>query len=132
MDPILDAKFILRDYFKKSFPELELPDVDKIFVTHHTYSIGNPKTEMAVSSTPGYLFQVTHNKDCMETYLDVYKKESNTVYIDDGNLREISSEEAVSRPDVGPPDCGVCSKEMVWSMGTFVCNEHVPAIRAMV
>lgn len=121
MDPIADAKWILRDHFQKTREGSEgiLAD-SEIFVVYFSYIIGGWKCEMASSKAPGYMFQVTHNKNANETYLDVYVKESNSVYEPGGS--EITTKDAASRPDIDQPTCPDCGTLMVWSQGRFVCN----------
>lgn len=122
-NPIEDAKHILRDHLEKNLQPV--PEPEDIFVVWFNYSVGSWKCEMATRDCPGWLFQVTHNPNALETYLDVYKKESNHVYMHNGlDLVEITSKDAPSRPDVDIPNCPVCSRAMVWSQGKFVCNGH--------
>lgn len=123
MDPILDAKFILRDHLTKNGETV--PEPEDIFVVWFNFSVGAWKCEMATRAYPGWMFQVTHNPNSAETYLDVYTKKSNHVYIDNGkDLTEVSSEDAPSRPDVDIPTCPDCDEKAVWSQGQFVCNNH--------
>lgn len=124
-DYIHDAKNILLDHLSKKYPGRPLPEVDEIFIVKSHYSVGSWKVEMATRPNPGYLFQATHNPEFNETYLDVYVKESNHVYIDDGHeLTEVRTKEAPSRPDVDIPTCPDCEEKAVWSQGQFVCNNH--------
>lgn len=123
MDAIAEAKWILRDHFSKTREGKDaiLHD-NEIFLVKFAYVLGGWKCELATLLAPGYLFQITHNKDFHENYLDVYVKKSNHVYADGEG--EITSKEAASRPDLDHPDCPVCGKKMVWSMGDFICNDH--------
>lgn len=132
MDYILDAKYILLDHLRKHKPAAPLPSPEEIFIVKTSYSIGTWKVDMATRTNPGYLFQATHNPQFNETYLDVYVKESNSVYIDDGSeLTEVTSKTASSRPDVDIPDCPDCGEKAVWSQGQFVCNNHDTMIRVV-
>lgn len=125
MNPVKDAMFILQTHLGKEYPNLEPPTEDEIFLVYFSYIIGGWKCELATGAHPGFLYQITHNVQFVENYLDVYQKRSNSVYIDDGLvMKEISSKEAPSRPDVDIPICPACDKPAVWSQGRFVCNNH--------
>lgn len=130
MDPVLDAKFIVRDYLKKEGQEV--PETEKLFLVYFSYIIGGWKCELATATQPGLMFQITHNREFSENYLDVYVKRANCVYIDDGReLTQVSSKEATSRPDVDPPICPDCGNKAVWSQGQFVCNNHPNTVRVV-
>lgn len=83
------AREIVFDYIK---PRLEKTDkhvtfgLDEVYVVWFTKTLQNWKALVSTTLPDGMYYEVTHNGDAGETYLDAYKKFDNVVV----QAREIS------------------------------------------
>jgi len=77
------ARKLVLDYFNNrrdiSDPPLELGDV---FVVWFCKTLQNWKALVSTNVRDGLYYEVTHNGDTDETYIDVYKKWDNVVVKD--------------------------------------------------
>lgn len=79
------AREIVFDYIK---PRLEKTDkhvtfsLDEVYVVWFTKTLQNWKALVSTTLPDGMYYEVTHNGDAGETYLDAYKKFDNVVVRD--------------------------------------------------
>lgn len=78
---LLKAKELVRDYYNTYLSEAEATDItmDNVFVVWFCKTLQNWKAIVSTTTNDQRLYEVTHNGDKDETYLDVYKKEQNSV-----------------------------------------------------
>jgi len=55
-------------------------DIDDVYVITFSYILGNWKALLSTTIADGKIYEVTHNKEKGETYIDTYGKIDNTTY----------------------------------------------------
>ena len=78
------AKQIVADYFNQHADVTDIKRIttDDVFVVWFCKTLQNWKALLSTTVPDGMYYEVTHNGDKGETYLDAYKKWENMCYID--------------------------------------------------
>ena len=78
------AKQIVADYFNRHADATDGKKIttDDVFVVWFCKTLQNWKALLSTTVPDGMYYEVTHNGDKGETYLDAYKKWENMCYID--------------------------------------------------
>ena len=78
------AKQIVADYFNQHVDVTDGTQIttDDVFIVWFCKTLQNWKALVSTTVPDGVYYEVTHNGDKGETYLDVYKKWENMCYID--------------------------------------------------
>ena len=78
------AKQIVADYFNQHADVTDSKRIttDDVFVVWFCKTLQNWKALLSTTVPDGMYYEVTHNGDRGETYLDAYKKWENMCYID--------------------------------------------------
>ena len=73
------AKQIVVDYFNNYADKTDnvLIDVDDVFIVWFSKTLQNWKALVSTTISDGMYYEITHNGDKNETYLDAYKKWEN-------------------------------------------------------
>ena len=72
------AKQIVVDYLAETFEGMKF-GVDDVYVVWFCKTLQNWKALLSTDMIDGMYFEVTHNGDKNETYVDVYEKSENYV-----------------------------------------------------
>ena len=78
------AKQIVADYFNRHADVTDCRPIttDDVFIVWFCKTLQNWKALLSTTVPDGMYYEVTHNGDKGETYLDAYKKWENMCYID--------------------------------------------------
>ncbi len=78
------AREIVRDYFNSHVDATDNKQLtlDDVFVVWFSKTLQNWKALVSTTVSDGMYYEVTHNGDKGETYVDVYKKWENVVVKD--------------------------------------------------
>lgn len=76
------AKEIVQDYVQSRLDKSDnnLINLDQIYVVWFSKTLQNWKCLISTTLPDGMYYEVTHNGDTNETYLDAYKKWENVTY----------------------------------------------------
>lgn len=76
------ARKIVVDYFNKHADVTDHKQItmENVYVVWYNYTLGNWKALVSTTVPDGMYYEVTHNIDKNETYLDVYKKWENIIF----------------------------------------------------
>lgn len=72
------AKQIVVDYLAETFEGMKF-SVDDVYVVWFCKTLQNWKALLSTDMIDGMYFEVTHNGDKNETYVDVYEKSENYI-----------------------------------------------------
>lgn len=75
------AKEVVAEYFNQKVDKTDNKQItpDDIFIVWFSKTLQNWKALVSTTVSDGMYYEVTHNGNTGETYLDVYKKWDNTV-----------------------------------------------------
>lgn len=86
MENIERAKLLVAQYYNKNVEKTDgfmISSTDDVYIVWFCYILGGWKALVSTTVVDGMYYEVTHNKEKGETYLDVYKKWDN-VCVKDG------------------------------------------------
>lgn len=75
------AKEVVSEYFNQKVDKTDNKQItpDDIFIVWFSKTLQNWKALVSTTVSDGMYYEITHNGNTGETYLDVYKKWDNTV-----------------------------------------------------
>lgn len=75
------AKEVVAEYFNQKVDKTDNKQItpDDIFIVWFSKTLQNWKALVSTTVSDGMYYEITHNGNTGETYLDVYKKWDNTV-----------------------------------------------------
>ena len=93
MDFMEKAKLLVAQYYnrnlEKSNPELHpMLTTDDVYIVWFSKTLQNWKALVSTTVPDGMYYEVTHNGEMKETYVDAYKKWDNVCVPDGQNIHE--------------------------------------------